>query len=231
MEICLKVHGVSTPPDEDPVEDISRSDRCFRTGSTQFQRILDLVPHAALPVHLTFDDAGKADVEMALPLVSHAGVRASFFFSTDLIGSPGYADEDDIRHLHAAGVVVGSHGCRHVSWNQMTGDEIVEDTIRSFARLSSILNDRVDAVAAPYGDCDARILKLLRQQKVGRVYTSFPGPTLKSDWLVRRQTISADMPEGELEHMLRSGFGPVAIVRSFVHVYRRVGNAALWRKR
>ncbi|MGB8601173.1 MAG: polysaccharide deacetylase family protein [Rhizomicrobium sp.] len=224
MKICLKLHGLGAPP-KDAVSD----ERSFWTGEERFARILALAGKAPERIHLTFDDGNKSDARIALPALMDAGLKASFFFSTDFIGTPGYANEDDIRALAAAGMEIGSHGCHHTSWLSLSGDEINEDVIRSFARLQTILGEAVDVVAAPYGDCDFRVLHILHRLRIRQVYTSLPGPTLRNDWLVRRHCVTSDTTPETIIRWLTRHYGPLDSARAFWNGWRQAGPAALWR--
>lgn len=224
MKICLKLHGLGTPPPAAQTDE-----RCFWTGEERFARILSLAAQHPERIHLTFDDGNESDARIALPALKAAGLKASFFFSTDFIGTPGYANEEDIRALASAGMEIGSHGCRHVSWAGLSGDEITEDVICSFARLQTILGTPVHVVAAPYGDCDFRILRILHKLRVRRVYTSLPGPTCDSDWLVRRQVVTTDTPSHVATGWLTREYGLIDATAALWAGVLRMGPAALWR--
>jgi peptidoglycan/xylan/chitin deacetylase (PgdA/CDA1 family) len=226
MKVCLKLHGVGVPP---PDADAAERDEWI--DEDRFGRIVELARKAPASVHLTFDDGNASDVEIVLPALSKAGLTASFFFSTDFIGRPGFADEEDIRRLHAAGMEIGSHGCRHASWRDMSGDQITEDVIRSFARLETILGESVTVVAAPYDECDLRVLRILHKLGIRRAYTGFGGPALAGDWMVRRFCIGADTPWAAIETWLTKSHGRFDwALAAFDSVYR-VRQAAFWRAR
>lgn len=224
MKICLKLHGLGTPTPAALSDEHS-----FWTGEERFARILSLAAQHPEHIHLTFDDGNESDARIALPALLAAGLKASFFFSTDFIGTPGYANEEDIRALASAGMEIGSHGCRHVSWAGLSGDEITEDVICSFARLQTILGAPVHVVAAPYGDCDFRILRILHKLRVRRVYTSLPGPTLDSDWLVRRHVITTETTSETATEWLTRTYGIADAASALWTGIRRMGPAALWR--
>lgn len=224
MNICLKLHGLGVPPPE-----VDAAERRDWVEADVFARMVDLARRAPTPVRFTFDDGNLSDVSFALPILEAAGLRASFFFSTDFIGRPGYADEDDIRALAAAGMEIGSHGCRHASWLEMSGDEITEDVIRSFARLGAILSDRIAVVAPPYDDCDARVLHILHKLGIKRVYGGVPGHSLASDWLVRRNAVTADTPWQTIESWLTMSYTWLDWAVSSCGAVRRMGSGA-WRR-
>jgi peptidoglycan/xylan/chitin deacetylase (PgdA/CDA1 family) len=224
MYVCLMFHGLGTPPAE-----LSADEKRYWTGVERFRQILDLVARAPNRIRLTFDDGNDSDVKIALPLLREAQLNATFFVIANRIGLPRHTGEDDIRALHAAGMAIGSHGCDHVAWTELSGDVIAEVVTRSFARLSAILTAPPDSVAVPFGACDTRVARVLRGLGLDRVYTSFHGPTLDSDWLVRRECITADTPMHVIEDWLTRHYNAADVAYSFLRTARHVRHAALWR--
>ena len=127
---------------------------------------------------LTFDDAYRSVIELALPVLARAGVPATVFAPTDYIGSerpmvwPGidhwqhgpHAAEtiamswDELRALAAAGWEVGAHTCSH-PWLTTLGDDELERELRgSRERLTQELGVACRSIAYPFGDHDARVV-------------------------------------------------------------------------
>ena len=223
MKIFLTLHGLGTPS-----RDVDAGERPFWIDVDRFRRIVALARGHANAVRLTFDDGNVSDVEIALPALLEAGLKASFFFSTDFIGRPGFADEDDIRKLAAAGMEIGSHGSRHVSWRDMSGDEIAEDVIRSFARLETILDKRISVVAPPFGECNLHVVQILRKLGIKRVYSGFPGPSRAGDWLVRRMAVTAAAPWPRVESWLTEPHTWFGWAAKSAAAARTVGHAVFW---
>jgi peptidoglycan/xylan/chitin deacetylase (PgdA/CDA1 family) len=224
MNICLMLHGLGEPP-----RDLDAEERRYWTGLDSFARIVALAKAAPGRILFTFDDGNDTDAKIALPALVAAGLKARFFVSTDFIGQPGHVGEDDLRALHAAGMTIGSHGCQHTSWQTMAGDEVAEDVIRSFARLGSILHERIDEVAAPYGELGFREARILRRLGVRRVFTSFHGPFLDGDFLVRRECVTVDTPMETVERWLTGDYRLHDAAYAMLRAARHVGPAALWR--
>jgi peptidoglycan/xylan/chitin deacetylase (PgdA/CDA1 family) len=223
MKICLMLHGLGPPP-----PGTSEFEARYWLPRERFAQIIDLVRHTHNQAHLTFDDGNVTDVRIALPVLREAGLTASFFITSDQIGQTGHLREADIQELHAAGMKIGSHGSAHISWMQFPDETIAQDVARSIARLSSILRERVETVAVPFGECDLRVLRVLRMLGIQRVYTSFRGPCRKDAWLVRRDCITADMPEAAIRELLTKRYTAIDAAVSFLREWKHVGRASLW---
>lgn len=217
MSPCLMMHGLGTPP-----ATITDAERRYWLPEATFAEIVALAGEA----RLTIDDGNATDVSIALPALRRAGLTASFFIPSDRIGTPGYVSEDDIRALHAAGMEIGSHGCAHVCWTQVSDAQIAHDVMHSIERLSAIIGAPVRTVAVPFGDCDRRVLRVLRSLGVSRVYTSFPGPG--GAWIVRRYCIKADVPLAAIRRLLTTNPSPADRAMAFLRTWRHAGTATLW---
>ena len=224
MKISLMLHGLGPPP-----PGISEVEARYWLPADRFAYLLELVRRTHNQVHITIDDANDSDMRIALPALRDAGLFASFFIPSDRIGQAGYVSEADIRELRAAGMEIGSHGCAHITWTEVPDGTIAEDVTRSIDRLSAILGERVETVAVPFGECDLRVLRVLRALGIRRVYTSFRGPCPESAWLVRRECITADMPEASLRELLTKNYIAVDAAVSFLRAWRHAGRASLWR--
>jgi peptidoglycan/xylan/chitin deacetylase (PgdA/CDA1 family) len=223
MKICLMLHGLGPPPPGIPECEVR-----YWMPAERFAQIVDLVRHTHNQAHFTLDDGNATDVQIALPALRDAGLSASFFIPSDHIGQTGHVSESDIRTLRAAGMEIGSHGCAHISWMQVPDQAIAQDVTRSVDRLSSILGERVETVAVPFGECDLRVLRVLRALGIRRVYTSFRGPCRKGAWLVRRHCITADMPEAAIRELLTKHYTAIDAAVSFLREWKHVGRASLW---
>ncbi len=224
MTICLMLHGLGPPPAY-----VSEGEARYWLPAERFAYILELVRRALNPVRITFDDGNDTDVRTALPALRDAGLSASFFIPSDRIGQTGYLGEAGIRELRAAGMEIGSHGCAHISWTQVPNETIAEDVARSIGRLSSILGEKVETVAVPFGECNLRVLRVLRALGVRRVYTSFRGPCRNDAWLVRRYCITADMPEAAIRELLTKHHTRIDAAVSFLREWKHAGWASFWR--
>ncbi len=219
MNACLMLHGIGPLPPH-----AGEDERPYWISRETFATILELM--RKIPARLTFDDGNATDVSIALPALVNAGLTASFFIPSARIGTPGYVGEDDIAALHEAGMEIGSHGCAHVDWTTISDGEIAHDVVQSVERLAAIIHAPVRTVAVPYGYCDRRVLAVLRQLGVTRVYSSFRGPDSDTAWLVRRDCIKLDMSPEDIMHILTRQPAAAETALNLLRVWRRAGNAA-----
>ena len=84
------------------------------------------------------------------------------------------------------------------------------------------------AVAVPFGECDLLVLRLLRTLGIRRVYTSFRGPGREGAWLVRRDCITADMPDAALSELLTKRYTAFDAVLAFLREWKHAGQATFW---
>jgi peptidoglycan/xylan/chitin deacetylase (PgdA/CDA1 family) len=221
MSACLMLHGVGPAPSHlDPEE------RPYWITEQAFTFILEQIK--TCPARLTFDDGNDTDARIAVPRLLEAGLTAAFFIPSDRIGTPGYVTEQDIRAMYDAGMEIGSHGCAHLNWLDACDAEIATDVVQSIDRLAQIVNAPVRSVAIPFGRCDRRVLAVLRQLGIGRVYSSFRGPDIEGSWLARRDCITADMGPHEIFEILTRKPDAAAAAFNFLRIWRRAGNAAIW---
>src|SRR6185436_18150820 len=92
-------------------------------------------------VLLTFDDGNASDVDIALPLLMKAKVKAEFFVCAGLLGSPGRAHRD---------------------WRTVTESESEQEFVAAHRVLAKLTGAPVTTVAIPYGSYDRHVLRHLR---------------------------------------------------------------------
>jgi peptidoglycan/xylan/chitin deacetylase (PgdA/CDA1 family) len=224
MKLYLMLHGLGVPPAH-----LRAEEKHYWVSEDRFAAIVEMARRAPDRIVLTFDDANKSDIEIALPALRQAGLKAHFFLLTGRIGLPGYLNEDDILALHRAGMAIGSHGCRHIPWTTLTDDAVREDILEANRRLATDIGRPIADAAIPFGECNFRVVRLLRRIGMTRVFTSFHGPTLDGDWLVRRECITADTPMATIENWMFRRYHAGDVVYSFLRAVKHVGPAALWR--
>lgn len=204
--IHLNFHGVGAPP-----RALDHGEADVWVSREAFESVLDLVAERP-DVHLTFDDGNESDVSIALPALRARRLCASFFVPAAVVGSPGFLDEDGVRALAAAGMVVGSHGMRHRSWVGLTPDAEHEEIVLARDRLAAIVGRPVDEAACPFGEYDRRSLRLLRDAGFRRVYTSDRGPAREGAWLQPRNTVRCDHRLDDVSRVIANRPGGLASV-------------------
>lgn len=222
--IGFMLHGVGPVPRHIEADEIP-----YWTGIARFNAILDIAQSAPNRVLVTFDDGNRTDLDIALPALQARGLHAWFFVLSSRIGKPGYLDAEAIRALRAGGMTIGIHGSRHIPWKGLDETTWLADFEPCRQRLEDILGEAVDSVALPFGEVDFGVCRLLRRAGMARVFTSFHGPTLDSDWLVRRECVKETVDLATIEQWLTRPYGVGDFAYSFLRAARHVRHAALWR--
>ena len=220
-DIAIAFHGIGTPPPW--VDDAERRYWC---DEARYVALLDaLLTHAAASgrrLAITFDDGNQSDIERALPPLQARGACGEFFVCTARIGTQGYLSAASLRALHAAGMVVGSHGARHVDWTTCDDATLAAEIHAPLAQLGDLLGSVVDRIAIPFGAYDRRVVGELRRAAARVVYSSDEDLPTPGALLTPRFSVTDDWTVAHVEAM----FGRRA--RSLATAKRR---AIQWLKR
>jgi len=163
---------------QDPADDGSSvGTAAFRQQMEYLRQTYNVVPlHEAVRrlaaggtpqrlVAITFDDGYLDNRTTAAPIMQALGLTATFFVSTDMIGSvkPFPHDEergrppqphlnwDDLRTLVAMGFDIGSHTCSHADMGAISPDQAEVELRVSRERLERELRQPIRMFAFPYG--------------------------------------------------------------------------------
>ena len=126
------------------------------------------------PVILTFDDGHITNYTRAFPILRRLGLNAYFFITTDWIGKPYYMNEDMIKRLCSAGMIIGSHGKTHGFLSDMHDYEVNYELSASKIRLEKITGYRVTALSVPGGRIDERVKRLAFELGYTTIFHSEP---------------------------------------------------------
>ncbi len=127
---------------------------------------------------ITFDDAFRSVIELALPILDGLGLCATVFAPTDFIGADGplrWAGIDgwlngpdereltpmswaELRTLQEAGWEIGSHTGSHPHLTRIDDRTLADELERSKAACERQLGGRCTSLAYPYGDVDERVV-------------------------------------------------------------------------
>ena len=141
-----------------------------------------LRPPAPRTVAITFDDAYRSVIELAFPILSRAGFKATVFAPTSFVGTeepmvwPGIDHWRDTEHaaelppmsweelgrLAEAGWEVGSHTRSHPRLPEID-DAALDVELRSSREEVARHLGRCFSLAYPYGDHDARVVEAARR--------------------------------------------------------------------
>lgn len=123
-------------------------------------------------VWVTFDDGHRSNFELALPILMKYGLKALFFITTDWIGEADFMAEGQLRELRRCGMLIGSHGCSHRFFSEMSPQTVREELARSKRRLEEVLNEPVTAVSLPGGRSHPTIRAAAREIGYQHLFTS-----------------------------------------------------------
>ena len=132
---------------------------------TQLVRVLDGKEKSPpRPVVITFDDAYRSFLELALPEVRRRGMAATVFVPASEIGGANRWDRErgfperpvmtvtELRACMQRGAEIGAHGWLHRNLIQCSRAEAEEEILRSQDELAQLLGTRPVVFAYPYGD-------------------------------------------------------------------------------
>ena len=117
---------------------------------------------------VTFDDAYKDFREYAWPILKELKIPATVFVITGHIGGSNewddlrrathqHLDEDDLRRLHADGVVIGSHAHTHTPLVRLRRANLDAELTSSRQLLEALIAAPVRALAYPGGAINRRV--------------------------------------------------------------------------
>jgi peptidoglycan/xylan/chitin deacetylase (PgdA/CDA1 family) len=128
----------------------------------------------ARPIILTFDDGYLDTYELAFPLLQEYGMKAVVFVladrnaktnswdSTDISPRVQLMGDKEILELHRAGFEIGSHTLTHADLTALPRDAAWEEISRSRQLLEILLNDRVRAMAYPFGKLTPELKEMVK---------------------------------------------------------------------
>ena len=192
----LNFHGIGQP-----IRNYWAGEEHVWIEEKKFVALLDEVK-GRKDVLVTFDDGNISDLEIALPALQARGLKAHFFIVSDFVGQKGFLSINDVKTLHAAGMMVGNHGKRHCSWRGLAAGELREELVEAKDRLEQIIAGRIHDAACPYGDYDRRVLAHLRECGYERIYTSDGGRARKSGWLQPRNSVRCHSNAEDVRQLL-----------------------------
>jgi peptidoglycan/xylan/chitin deacetylase (PgdA/CDA1 family) len=197
--INLTFHGIG-----DPRRRLDPGEQDVWVSREQFSSLLDCAAGRE-DVAISFDDGNSSDVEQALPALRERGLTATFFVVAGRLGAQHFLDEDGIRTLATAGMVIGCHGMRHRPWRGLDGRALHEELIDAKAILARAVGRPVTRAACPFGSYDRRVLRTLHAGGYEQVYTSDRGTARHGDFLQPRNSVGPNDEPALLEHIARIG--------------------------
>ena len=181
----LNFHGIGSPPDS-----VDADERRVWITVELFEEIIKQFGHLA-DVEFTFDDGNVSDFSIALPVLARHRLRGNFFIVTNRIDQPGYLSRSQITEMAQQGMLIGSHGQKHISWRGLNSQQLLAEVDTSKKVLEDLLCQPVTCAACPFGSYDRKVLAALKTSGYSHVYTSDRGSADSAAWFQPRNTIHA----------------------------------------
>ena len=169
-------------------------------------------------VAVTFDDAFACLADYALPELNKRNIPCTIFVPVGFLGSfPAWAIEEgyngaqemvmsgaQLRQFQSERVNFGAHTVTHPRLTVV--DEVValREITESKAQLEQILGQEVTLFAFPYGDCNARVIELVKQAGYRRAFTIVPQMVHLKQEVFSIGRVSVTPKDWWLEFLLKS---------------------------
>ena len=124
-------------------------------------------------VAISMDDGDLGQATRAFPALAARRMTATFFVTTNWVGTPGYASWDQLREMRAAGMSIQSHTHTHPFLSSLGSDLLRDELARSRSLLDEQLGQQTNMIAFPGGDAPRPELRhMLADQGYAVVGTS-----------------------------------------------------------
>jgi peptidoglycan/xylan/chitin deacetylase (PgdA/CDA1 family) len=120
-------------------------------------------PLPARPMAVTFDD-GFSNTADAVRLLTDAGIPATVYVTTGMMGRPGMLSIRDLSELCGidGAVEIGAHGVRHRRLDELDGDELTTETADSRMLIEEVTQRGCASFAYPHGNHDRASVAAVR---------------------------------------------------------------------
>jgi peptidoglycan/xylan/chitin deacetylase (PgdA/CDA1 family) len=203
MHSVLVYHTISAPAEPLPGDiDVSpdRFERQLRwlEGWRRVARLSETLsaPESDRLTAITFDDGFRDNLTVALPLLEKYQFPITLFVTAGFLGREGYLTPEELRDLSKHPLVtIGAHGLWHRHFTRLKVNQARFELLESRRVLADLTGRRVDLMAWPYGECDARLESLSEECGYRAAWSVWKGTnSVHSRWRV---------PLGRRDNMVR----------------------------
>jgi peptidoglycan/xylan/chitin deacetylase (PgdA/CDA1 family) len=161
------------------------------------------------PLVLCFDDGHISNYTHALPVLQKYACKAIFFVIASRIGeSSDFMTWPQLKELIALGHRVEAHGWSHVFLTRCSDAELRIEVSQSKAVLEDKLGVPVEALSAPHGRWNRRVVRACSEAGYRSLYTSTPWAaprTIDQVEVIGRLMVIRSMDSAQLLNWLTMG--------------------------
>lgn len=156
-------------------------------------------------VLITFDDGDASLADTALPVLAGLGLGAVFFVTRKFVGQRGMINAGELRHLSAAGMVIGSHGVSHRFLNTLSDAALEFELEHSRDFLEQATGREVSLLSLPGGRGATREIEAAARAGYRSVFGSVPGNNRDTapGHLIERVAITRDVTLERFRQIVR----------------------------
>ena len=198
-QVILNFHGIGVPQGElEPGEsDYWISNDFFSETLMLADQLRDQVKSS-----VTFDDGNLSDLLYGAKGLARYNMKATIFVLSSRIGQPGYLGPQEILELQEMGHEIGTHGADHLDWTKLNAKGFVREFETARTEIETLIGQRVESAAIPFGSYNGTVLKALSGQGYERVYSSDGGAWHAGHFPIPRNSLKAGMTVTEVKAML-----------------------------
>ncbi len=244
MVPILTYHSVGTlnPILDTPVEKFEQHLKYFAergyntiTASKLVQLIKAKSPLPEKSFVLTFDDGYRTFHTDAWPLLQKYGFNATVFLITDFcgkdnqwVGQPASVPKapllswSEVEELAKQGCEFGGHTLTHRPLSTLSGEKLVDELVKSKAKIMEVTGQDASIFAYPYGDTSGDAISAVRQHYDGAVSTDLGICRLNSDKYLLPRIDSYYLTQEWIDNLEKPWFPPYLGFRQALRRVKRV---------
>jgi peptidoglycan/xylan/chitin deacetylase (PgdA/CDA1 family) len=185
------------------------------------------------PLLLTFDDGGVSAFATVAPLLAERSWPGHFLVATDYLGTRGFLTSEQVRALHRAGHIIGTHSRSHPARMSALPTPALEAEWRdSAARLTDLLGSAVTVGSVPAGAYSSRVGRAAAAAGIAFLFTSEPTTrigSIEGCLVLGRFSLRRDSPPG-LVTSLVTGAGGARVRQWLAWNARKAAKGLAWER-